>query len=298
MPTDSKTYSNLTSRNLDKLYFEKLTEKPSQAARVTKKETMQFSDYIEGDFAGMGYLQESYEGASFILDELHQGRTKTIYPTTRSLGFEYTEEALADDRYGIISKYPAELGASVAATDELIGFLPLNQAFAGPITTLDGQYLCSNTHADIFYGTTQDNLVSGALSAATLQEGLLLANNVKTSEGRPAIKRAKYLVVAANSNNYFLGKDLVKNEWMYNSNDRNLNPFMGEGLVLLPVDWLTTNTNWFLLSEDHDMRMFTRMETKLRKGTDPRNGNYFMYAKSRKTADVFNWQGVVGSVGA
>jgi phage major head subunit gpT-like protein len=279
--------------------MEGLTEKPAQWSSIFKKKTMDGYDYVERNFSGLGYMQETYEGATFILDEMKQGNVKRVYSTKRSLGIETTEEAEADDRWGIIKQLPAELGRSAAATDELIAFLNLNQAFAGPRVGIDSVYLCSASHPYIGSATVQSNLVTGALGVSTLQDGLNKMNNLKLSNGRPALARADILLVAAGSDNYWIAKDLTKNEFKYQSADRDLNPFTGEGLTMVAVDWLSTNTNWFLLdSKLHDLTMFTRMENKKTSGVDPRNGNSFMSYKHRKTADFFNWQGVVGSTGA
>jgi hypothetical protein len=142
---------------------------------------------------------------------------------------------------------PVEFANAATSTMEQLAANILVNAFS--TTGFDGKALCASDHP--VAGGVNDNEVATALSATSLGVARGLWGRMKTSQGKPLVRKGpKYLVVSPE--NEVTARTIINASWTTASgsgSDGNANQGYVEVLV---CPWLTSAVDWFLVGDPMD----------------------------------------------
>ena len=119
--TNTKVFPKSLDRDINKLFFDAYIEYPREYQQVAKIETAPPGNhYREAELSPLGQLRELPEGEGIQFDLPVEGNDKTIYYTKYGLGFQITEEMMADDLFGNFKKMPKKLAKSAVQKQETV----------------------------------------------------------------------------------------------------------------------------------------------------------------------------------
>jgi hypothetical protein len=250
--------------------------------------------------AGFGFAVEKPEGTPTSSDEMIQGPTKTWYHKSYGLKFSITEEAIADDRRGVMKQGMANLTDSMKATRSLLAMRPYTSAFATTYhATADGKALCAADHV-LYGGGSYSNTLGAAAdpNAATIEAAIYnYEHGITDDRGKRYTRKAKQILCGPSQEWDF--RRVMESAYdiglAVNTETKNL--VKAQGLTLV-VNNEISDDSWFVLGEkDPDVGtvFFSRVNPRLTKDQDKDTGNYTTYAYMRfsiETADPRNVYGV------
>ena len=302
--TNTKVFPKSLDRDINKLFFDAYIEYPREYQQVAKIETAPPGNhYREAELSPLGQLRELPEGEGIQFDLPVEGNDKTVYYTKYGLGFQITEEMMADDLFGNFKKMPKKLAKSAVQKQETVFWDLFNSGFTSQ-TAWDGNYVFSTSHAGLKDGGSLANkpATDGALSETTLQAGFEYFWNLKDQAGMP-ITMEPWLLVTPVKLRWLVMK-LWKTEGVVGSANNDINTVNPSQNPDLPgwkpflSRYLTSDTAWFLIAKDHDMRFYWKKKPALESSDDFATGNALFKVTERMAAFVMNYQGVYGNVGA
>lgn len=185
-------------------------------------------------------------------EPIHYDSTKPLADTltrniTYGLGFVISREAIEDNQYdALIPKYTRLLARSMKATKEFKGALK----FANNDTSADKQPLFSKTHPVI--GGTQSNILDtqAPLTAASLEDVVVLNSMAKDARGLPIRVTPRALVVS--SKNAFNAQVILKSTLDPASSNNAINPmanYLSGGVVVNPYLDGYADDMWFVTTD-------------------------------------------------
>lgn len=225
---------------------------------------LNYEEDVEMQYSGYADLKrEAAPTAETVMGQ----RNVNIYThKVIALKFTISREALADNQYKTSFPQTAtHLGTSLAATKDLLGAAPFNNAFNPAYPVGDGQPLCSTAHP--IYGGTYSNVLNGGvgidLSETSLQEMLTTARALRLQNGLLAMLYPEKLLVAPGPNE-FASYVTVNSAYAPGNANNALNSVtpqatgaFKQGIVV--NDYLLSAGNWFgLLNVAHGMKHFER----------------------------------------
>jgi len=307
MITNTKLFPYHLDRDVNKIYFDAYLSTPSEFDRVAKIETAPAGNhYTEAELSPLGALRGIDEGGAVTFDFPVEGHKKTIYYNKYGLAFQITEEMAKDDLTSNFRGMPAKLGKSAALKREVEFWSLFNSGFDSE-TAWDGQYVFDTDHTTLKSGDTIKNEPdsNGSLSETTLQAAFEyfdgVGYGVKDEAGNPVLVRPKYLVVPSKLR--WTANQLMKNMMNIGSANRDLNTVApGNGIVddyeLIVSRWLTSDTAWFLLSDDHDFRFYWKDQAHMDSTDDWFTDSALFKVKMRFACFVMDYKGAYGNAGA
>ena len=155
------------------------------------------------------------------------------------------------DNYGVIVEEASKQGYRARLTMDRACANVLNNA-AGTSTVWDGHPLAYATHHVGNTGTTQSNVVSGALTESSLNAAQIALRKMVDHNGQEMALMPRTLVVPVN-----LAKkafELTASQGSPESANRNSNFLNTLGLQVVVWELLTSTTQWLLLAD----KVFTR----------------------------------------
>ena len=260
---------------------------------------------------GIGTFDVKPEGEAINYDDLNAGFRETFTHVNYAKGFRTTEEMMDDELYGVMEDQATELGNGASASEETILANHFNNGFA--TTGYDGVALFSASHLQE-NGDTWSNAPSthGDLSQTTLEQGLIDFRDQRDGGGKRLQIKPEYLVVPAdliftaskllNSTSNPTPGDGVYNGGTYAANtfgDGATNEIHGLGLSLVPWDYLTTSTHWFLIAEkaNHRLTCYERKAFNTDYTHDFDTGDYKIKGSFRQSSGWKDAHGTYGNDG-
>lgn len=246
-----------------------------------------------------GLWDEGDEGAPFNEDTLVEGDTATFTLQSYNKAYALTYESERWDQYKQIGPKPAAMARGLRATEETSAAAILNNGFA--ITTgYDGAYLFSNSHPLTSAGSTTygDNLFTGALSYAKIQEAETLLRNT-VNEANIKIM-CKPTVLWCNSDYHRTAMEILASTNIageLSNTKASLPP-----LEVAPMSYVTSGY-WGLKDNTSALRknnLIFRWGDRPMFGVkeDPNSLNRKIWGYASWVCGYADWRGIVGSAGA
>lgn len=149
--------------------------------------------------SGLGVAAEKQEGTSIKYDVPIDGPTKEIVHKTYGLGFRVTEEAIEDDKYGVMKAMAQELGLSARESINLQCFAPLNLGTSTTyFTAADAAAIFSATHTKLDGSTYSNAYTASTLSIDAIQDDLLIFENLTDHRGKIINRAGSCKLIVAN----------------------------------------------------------------------------------------------------
>jgi|SRR3972149_2806121 len=280
-----------------KVFFESYDEVPEQYSKVFAIDKMSKKEETFPHMGAFGLWGSNTEGNTINEDQMSQGDTVTFTASRFDKGYDVTWELVQDDLYNVMKGIgkggsAKALGRGLRATIETQAANVLNNGFSN--TGYDGVALFSNSHPLADSSSLGDNLTTGALSDASLKNGLILMRDQRDEANVRIMAMSKKLIVPPELE--YTAKATVSSNGPAGelSNDTNTVP----RLDICVLDYLSSSTAWYLQASNFDNLMFMWREKaffdseKIQKTVD-----YFMYGYTRFAQGYVDFRGLVGSTG-
>jgi hypothetical protein len=231
--------------SVDKLYFKKSSE--TQDVKFTET-------------SGFGTMQVTPEYGAANPDKLFMGYKKTIAYESVTINSVISRQAKQDEQWGVFDKRANLMVRAYHNSKGLHGASVLNTAF----TTVgaDGQYLIDVDHPLLDgSGTTSNKLATNAtLGVSSLSQLITQMKYSVDARGKQIMIQPKYLVVPDALEH--TGKQLIYPGAQPFTANNTHNTNADEGLELVVLPWLTSQTAWFLVAKPendaHTLILFDR----------------------------------------
>jgi phage major head subunit gpT-like protein len=293
MPMSTKEFDNLYTRKIDRAFFEAWDEEPEQWSKYLQNESSDQNNETVQTFAGIGKWSRKDELQNPIEQKFKLGDLIVTEHIPFAVEVVMSREQIADSRYKEVENMTKDAGHAGRETVEDECANVLDDAFT--VNQYDGVPLCDDAHpnrGDV--GGTQSNLATGALTDANLKSGLVLFRKQKDEAGKQIMSRAKKLVV--HQAQQFNAATILQSTGQSGTanNDKNTVP----NLELVELDFITSETAWFLLGARHQLKHYWREQPEFVKEKYMRsNGSQCWQGYFRHSVSVENWRQCVGSTG-
>lgn len=293
MSTNRGMFSQLLAPGLLQILFQELEqwdEEYSSYLRVGTTKNAYEEDQI---IAGLGAIVPKPEGAPITYSDPIQGGSKRYVPDGFALGWQITREMRDHDRYNIMSRIPSEFGRSMKEKVERIGIAVLDGSFS-TVTTADGAAFISSSHPLLGGGSYANLLTATDISVTSIQDIILIFENMVDERGRKMKLPPKKLWIAPEQQ--FITARTLQSHMDPESGERSINPVYGR-LEPHVLHYKASTTTWHVSAGDRynytrflwdvkpEMDSEDDFETK---GT--KHSIYF-----RCVAGVTDWRGWAGS---
>lgn len=295
MPVSVGQFAQLLVPGLYEIIFEDLSMHGEEYPAVFNV-TSSSKNYEEDQLiAGLGTVPTKPEGEPLKLDQPIQGGTMRITHTSFALGFQVTREMWDDDQYGIMVRVSRDFAAGIRQTIEVNAIGNFTNAFTST-TTIDGGYLCS-THSLLGGGTySNQSATNVAFGVTGLQELSLIFEKMVNERG--LLKRMVPSKVYLPVDLQFKAGEVLHSHYKPYTGNNEVNVMQGR---FTPVfnHYMTSTTNWFLLSETRETwtRFYWRVQPQFDQQDDfsTKGASYSVYF--RQSSGVYYWHGITGSPG-
>jgi hypothetical protein len=298
----------IVQTELDSVFFQKFEQEasfPSTATAETgaifKPQTTEHAAYIEEVFKGSELFEATGETGAVKMAVPKVANKLTTYVKDYTKGIELSKNLFDDQMHGVYSEMIADMARVARATQNDNAFALFRGAFT---TTLcaDAVALCSASHLTVG-NVTVDNLVTGALSPATLNDAIVKLGEQKNEAGVIMGSQPSVLLVPPKLFKHAL--EITDSALIADVANNNINVYRSAyGITVYTSPFLGaaaggSDTAWFLLGNNHSVTRIVRqgIVTSLRDWSMSNNRTYFYQANFREAIKVANYVGVVGSTG-
>lgn len=297
MASNRANFADLLTPGFRKIYDDAFTEEPMKMDSVFHIETSEKDTERDSGITGFGLAQATAEGAPINYDDPIQMYDKTYTHIKYTLGFKVTRESVDDDLYRVFSKKPAQLARAMRRTAETQAAAVFNNAFSTSFLGGDGKPLASTTHPRADAGTAQSNASStGITLTETNLETLRIALRKQLDDRGMTISVAADTILVPVE----LEKQahlIIDSTMRQGTADNDMNFYKGT-LTIIPWEYLSSSTAWFLLDKSqHQLNFFWR-ERPTFKSDELFDTEYAVYKSTMRLSTGFSdWRGVIGSKG-
>lgn len=306
MALQSQQFGRLLEPGLRKIFMETYREKPEQYSQVFNVQNSNKAIETDLRMGGFGLWEKKDSMGAVVYDTTPDPQALQYIHEEFGKGFQVERKLIDDEQYNQISKMSRSLGRAARATIETKAAKVLNDAFT--VNGFDGQPLISASHNRLDGGTMSNRLTAadgagaadGALSdrnlkAALIQtrkqvddRGILIQVQPKKLIVPPALEYiAKTILQSANLSSQGNGSGMT--------NDKNV---IQGGLEIVVMDYLTSDTAWFLLDPTvAELNFFwrKRLEFKQEEDFNTMAAKYRGYM--RFSCGYSDYRGIFGSLG-
>lgn len=294
---------------LRKIFFDTYDELPEQFSKVYNVFTSEKAK--ETDW-GMGAFNEWTERSDQFDEVAYQtlspGLERTYVHKAFASGFMITKEMYDDDQYGPMKKLSKALARSGRSKVEKDSITLLVNAFTedaggvGASQIYDGEALCSASHPLLDSTGVGSNLVSGALSDATIKTAIQTMLDTPDEAGDLMQIMADRLIIPPallDTAKRVLNSQLISGGQLNDTNEY-LNSY---GIQPVVMSWLGaagggSDKYWFLQdSKRHELNFFWRKRPEFSWSEDFDTFVAKYRAYMRYSFGVSDWRGIVGSPG-
>jgi hypothetical protein len=279
-----------------RIAWNEYNEIPEQYSKVCNVEKMDRKTETIQRLGAFGAWGTNTEGNTINEDSFGQADDVSYTYSRYDKGYSLTWELTLDDLYGVMKGLgkggsAQALGKGLRVAVETLFANVINNGFTN--TGFDSVSLFYDAHPLASSSSTDDNLLTGAVTDANVKAGITLMRGQKDEAGTKIQAIAKQIFAAANKEwdvYTILKSTLVAGEL---SNDKNVLP------VLTPVimDYLTDNY-WGLRDPSiANLKFKWRQKAIFDSQPIPKTVDYFMFGIALFTAGYDDYRGLVASTG-
>lgn len=257
------------------------------------------------DSTGIGYLEETGEGAPAPLEDPLQGyKTRYTHKKFRK-GVSVTQEEYDDDLYRVFRKRSEMIGKAAKRTYDMQAFSVFRNGFNTAYTSYgDLKPLFSTSHTRQDGGTAQSNASANGikLTEENLNVGALALREIKDHKGNLVAVGDGKLTLLVPLALEKTAKILAMSDLRPGTANNDFNVYDGMYTVVA-TRWIGaaaggSDTAWFLLSpNDHELNFFMRKPFYTDDEMDKRNEILTVYGGTRFSFGWSAWKGLWGSRG-
>lgn len=301
------TFSQLSDNTEYRDVFVLLEGALKEESPIWKKyynvETSDRKTEISQSYTELGDVPEKPEGATYATDVIRPAFQKSVTHTEFGLGFEMTETAGEDDRFGVLKRNTKWLAFSARYVEEKRAAAPLNNGFSTELSS-DGVAAFSASHV-LGNGDTARNILSPGqdFSWNSLTQAMIDAQLQTKSDGGRFASMVKSWKIICPPDLKFTVARVIRSALLPGvaDNDKNvLGEFHDFDIVVNPH--LTDSDAWFLLAGDkgrHGLTSYTRVPiTMVKPMEDAKTGNTIYKVRFRRSWFWNTWQNSFASQGA
>jgi phage major head subunit gpT-like protein len=176
-----------------------------------------------------------------------EGYTMTITQREYAKGMKILRKFAETDQLNIVESLPKHRGLQAHRRMAADIYSPFNNAFTTAETTLNGEALCTATHASKFTGNTYSNRGTAALSAVNL-ETRRIAMKARTTNKENLFECNPDMILVPRGLEEAAFEIIKSNGKVDTANN---NPNFHKGRYKMVVsDWLDDANNWFLIDSE------------------------------------------------
>ena len=301
--------ANVTKTALDKVFFQRFAATPGPQVTgandplVFQQEKSDRAAEIIEVFKGVGLWENTPEQAEYRGDTPQVTDQITFTMARFTKKFAITEEMIEDDLHTVVRRAITQMGAKgkVSQNNTSMG---IYRNANGTTLTADGIALLSASHANI-NGDTIDNTISGALTVATVEEGINLLIEQVDQNGDIIGHEAKTILVPPAL--FKEATQILESKLEANTTDNQLNHYSAKyGITIRQSQYLGLNAGdsgaddtWFMMGEFHSVFRWVRvpMQTKLLSGDFQDNGDSVYRGRFREQYGAITYEALVGFEG-
>lgn len=316
MPAGIQTFNSINNpfpevflESLQGTFWNRVNSVEDLIPKMFKVSTTDRYSNTYGSFAGLPDFGTWDMESDISVESIDPRYKTTITQAGWRKAVAYTFKMGKYEKYDIASELADSLGYAAATTKQRYAYSFVNAQLAGTGTNqADGKQLFATDHplatgAASHYqtgssGTVGCNLITGALSHATLVQAIRYLYLTPDDMGNPMMFLPKYLIVPpdivelAHVALKSAGKSGTAN------NDTNFLKDKYSGIEIVAVPWLSDSDGWILTSDQHKLVCEVSLPLSERM--------YFVDSSRANVHDAAfamqvgakDWRGVVGSRGA
>lgn len=258
---------------------------------------------ISQSYTELGDVPEKPEGGNYATDLIRPAFQKSVTHTEFGLGFEMTETAGEDDRFGVLKRNTKWLAFSSRYVEEKRAAAPLNNGFSTE-TSADGVSAFSASHV-LGNGDAARNILNPGqdLSWNSLTQAMIdMQTETKSDGGRYVTPITSWDIVVPPALEFTAAR-IINSTLLPGVADNDANVLKQRRSFNIVVNpHLTDADAWFLLSADksrHGLMSYTRVPiTMVKPMEDARTGNTIYKVRFRRSWFWRDWQGAFASAGA
>ena len=257
--------------------------------------------YIEEIFKGVGLFPTIGETQTVPAGTPHVTNKLTTLIKDFAQAIPLSKNLFDDNMHGVWAKSVADMARKARITQDDNAFALFRGAFTTTLTA-DGVPFISASHP-LIGGGTQSNLVTGALTQATLNDAMVSLRQQKDQAGVVMGSVGCYLLVP--SPLFKQAVQITESALISGNGNNDINVYRSAyGITVYTSPYLDavtggSDTAWFLLARNHSVTRLIRqgIETALRPWQVSDNRTYLYQCNFRETVYVPDYIGVVGSTG-
>lgn len=266
-------------------------------------ETSERKTEITQSYTELGDVPEKPEGATYNTDLIRPAFQKSVTHVEFGLGFEMTETAGEDDRFGVLKRNTKWLAYSARYVEEKRAAGPLNNGFSTE-TSADGVAAFSASHV-LGNGDAGRNILNPGqdLSWNSLTQAMIdFQTDTKSDGGRFIAPITSWDIVVPPALEFTAAR-IITSTLLPGVADNDSNVLKQRRTFSIIVNPHLTDTDaWFLLAADkgrHGLTSYTRVPiTMVKPMEDARTGNVIYKVRFRRSWFWRDWQGSFASAGA
>lgn len=299
--------SAIIKTELDTVFFPEYDYENSAPGLATSRTSAIFKvmntthgAYVEQVFKGAELFAQTgeVEGISMTTPKVANKLTTTILDFTE--GVPISKNLFDDNLHGVYAKLVADFGMKARISQDDNAFKWFRNAFTTSLTADGGAFISSHT---LIGGGTQSNLISGALTPATLQDAIVSLATQKDEAG--VIMGAQPSILLVAPVNFINAVQVTQSALVSDTANNAINVYRSAyGITVYQSPFLGavaggSDTAWFLLARNHSVTRLIRqgVQTALRGWEISENRSYLYQANFRETVYAPHWSGAVGSTG-
>ena len=262
---------------------------------VMRQKSTDTGAHTTANFKGPGLFEARGESQKVKEDSIETAQYKTTVINTFAEDVPLSMEYFEDEKFDTVAELLRQLGEMARVTSEIKGM----SIYRDNLATNSGTSLLSASHTTIS-GDTVDNLMAGALTPDTLNEGITSLNEQPNQAGVVVPRMPKCLLVT--SLGFKNAVEIADSQLLANTADNNINVILSRyGITVKRSPYLGpqfggNNDNWWLLGQFHTVSRIDRrglvtdiVEPKFTDGL-----NYVYRANYRENFTVDSYENVVG----
>ena len=290
----SEGFSFLLDPGLRKVFFDEYNLPESQVDKLYGMEKSGKAVEFDLGVGGLGDLEE-FTGTIPYDDFRQQFRTSYTHKEYVK-GVKVERKLVDDDLYNVINNRPRTLAMVAKRTREKHGASVFNHAFNTSVFTGGDTFaLCANAHTFNGTSTTQDNLLTTALSATSVATARLNMRAFLDETDNIVNAMGDTLVVPPELEETAF--EIVKTNQQVDSANNNANFHMGRYKVIV-WDYLNDSDNWFLVDSRFAktfLKWFDRIPIEFNKDKDFDTYIAKWSAYNRYSFGFSDWRWVIGN---
>lgn len=286
-----------------KMYLEELKAQPLGYRQIFMSAPMEKFEESYQHLGGLNKWKKNTEGSQINEDEPTQGPTAYMIPDRYDNGYTVTWEMVRDDLYGVFKKGKGldgdarGLGRGLGQSLDLSAMKVLEDGFT--VAGYDTVPLFSASHPIPGKTILGDNLVTGALTPATLKAAITKLRNQIGDDGIKAVVNPTHLVVPVDLE--WKAKEILQSvkQAYEESNTANVLPDLK--ITCLPYlgDQLGSHTMWYVMDKNvAELRLDFRDYPQFDSQPLPKTIDRFYFGFAAWAVGYTAWQGIVGSLGS